>query len=641
MQALVGLLLGAAACNQIAGIDGGLPLEGSGGAGGSAVECSTVADCEAAVPECQTAVGCEQGACLFEGAIEGTPLAAQTLGDCLELVCDGEGASKLIPVATDAPDDGKACTLDICSGTTPVHTLLPEIACYTGPLGTNAKGICVDGAQKCDDQGNPIGVCEGEVLPKLESCEPAELDEDCDGQVNEEGGGCVCGDGYLSAGEQCDDAGKSPGDGCSAACAKEASTPVAGGYHTCAILYTGALKCWGNNDGGQLGVGDIKARGDDSNEMGSTLLAINLGLNSTVVAVAAGDRHTCAVLVGGSVRCWGNNMYGQLGLGDIQNRGDGPMEMGSVLPAVNLGMGAKATALAGGYSYTCARLDDGSVKCWGGNVSGQLGLGDTLARGDEANEMGSLLPTIDLGTGKTAAAIASGADHVCALLNDGAIKCWGENTDGRLGLGDTEDRGDNPGEMGDALPAVDLGPGLTVTAIALGYNHTCALLAGGKVKCWGINDQGQLGLGMTGGVGDDLTKMGANLPFVDLGSGKTATAITAGSQHTCASLSDGSIKCWGWNGSGQLGVGDELNRGDEPNEMGDSLPAVDLGTGKTVASITAGIVHTCAQLSDGGVKCWGDNNYGQLGLGDTEDRGELPGQMGDDLPTAKLFSATW
>lgn len=134
-------------------------------------------------------------------------------------------------------------------------------------------------------------------------------------------------------------------------------------------------------------------------------------------------------------------------------------------------------ALATGLGYhACALLTNGSIKCWGFNDYGQLGLGDTRSRGDDPDEMGANLPPVDLGSGRHAKAIALGVRHTCAILDDDRVKCWGMNAHGRLGLADLEARGDAPGEMGDALPYVDLGDGRTAVAVAAGQAHTCALL---------------------------------------------------------------------------------------------------------------------------------------------------------------------
>jgi len=171
--------------------------------------------------------------------------------------------------------------------------------------------------------------------------------------------------------------------------------------------------------------------------------------------IATGTYHTCAILDDKSVKCWGDNGYGQLGLGDRIARGGAPGQMGENLTAVDLGTGRSATAIAAGQSHTCAILDDASVKCWGDNYYGKLGLGDTNRRGDESGEMGDNLPAVDLGTGRSATAIAVGSQHTCAILDDKSVKCWGSGS--QLGLGDYNARGDASGEMGDNLPAVDLG----------------------------------------------------------------------------------------------------------------------------------------------------------------------------------------
>ena len=375
---------------------------------------------------------------------------------------------------------------------------------------------------------------------------------------------------------------------------------------------------------------------------GCNLIAgIREGVPLEVLEIATGFFHTCALLSQGEVKCWGYNDYGQLGLGDNAVRGDSPGEMGYALSAVDLSSGRTAKALAAGYYHICALLDDGSVKCWGGNYSGQLGLGDTKHRGTNFGEMGNSLPVVDLGSGKTATALAAGGDHTCALLNDGFMKCWGLNDDGQLGLGDNAVRGDDPDEMGNSLPTVDLGSGKTAKALAAGGSHTCVILNDDSTKCWGHNDFGQLGLGDTAHRGDDPGEMGDALPAVNLVSGKTSAALATGYDHTCAILNDGSTKCWGRNAYGQLGLGDTAHRGDASGEMGDTLPTVSLGNDKTAVALRADGHHTCARFNDGSVKCWGANHYGQLGLGGAANRGDAPGEMSDALPTVKLFSPLW
>ncbi|MCC7442433.1 MAG: hypothetical protein IT285_12425, partial [Bdellovibrionales bacterium] len=424
---------------------------------------------------------------------------------------------------------------------------------------------------------------------------------------------------------------------------RTAQALAAGGAHTCALLDDGSVKCWGRGIEGQLGQGDGIDRGDGAGEMGDSLPPINLGTGRTAKAITAGDYFTCALLDDDSVKCWGENNYGQLGLGDFSYRGDNAGEMGDSLPALSLGAGRTPHALAAGTQHACALLDDNTVKCWGNGTGGQLGHGNSTNLGDNAGEMGDSLLAVDLGAGRTAFAVSGGYNQNCAILDDGSVKCWGWNGFGKLGLGDTSARGDAAGEMGDFLPALDLGTGRVSVSVAAGRIHSCALLANGSVKCWGGGIFGQLGLGNPQDMGEGLdggggpmNEMGDNLPAVDLGTGRTAKAIAVGDFHSCAILDDDSVKCWGHNGSGQLGQGDLANRGGQSGEMGDNLPAIDLGTGRTAKAIAAGFSHTCAILDDDSLKCWGDNTYGQLGLGDNTSRGFMPGQMGDSLPAVDL-----
>ena len=259
---------------------------------------------------------------------------------------------------------------------------------------------------------------------------------------------------------------------------------------------------------------------------------------------------------------------------------------------------APVEMVAASLGVSCALLSGGVIKCWGSNWVGALGLGDTSSRGDKPADIGLPFPPVDLGTEKKAVSVhAAGTyigpdDHACAILDDGQLKCWGYNEFGELGLGDTNNRGDGPGEMGDNLPAVNLGTASVVKQMALGTSCACALLDGGKVKCWGFNTEGSLGIGDATNRGAQPADMGDNLPAVDLGTGLTAVSVSAGVEHVCAVLGTGQLKCWGSNRLGELGLGDTNNRGDVPGEMGDNLPAVDLGTGRSAVSVVAGFFHT-------------------------------------------------
>jgi len=554
------------------------------------------------------------------------------------------------------------CAIDQkrCSGNTPQVCAAPgqwmnEEACAAGLTCVQGicQGECGPGDKRCAGTTPQVCTTEG-AWADAGTCSTGKT---CYGGECLEGG-CTAGD-LRCAGDfpqKCGDNGlwQSNGPVCGACVACNSNTgtcdavettpcrdPQAlavGGDSTCALLHGGIVKCWGYNAEGELGLGDTKQRGDDAHEMGTNLPAVDLGSGATATAIAAGTAHVCALLSDRSVKCWGLNSSGQLGLGDAQARGDGLGEMGENLPAIDLGLsaGVEVTAIATGGSHTCARLSDGNVKCWGNNSFGYLGLGDTKNRGDNPNEMGGNLPAVDLGLGAgvQVTAIAAGSAHTCALLSDGTVKCWGLNDYGQLGLGDTKGRGGGPNEMGTNLPTVDLGS--SAIAIAASSSHTCALLSSGSVKCWGWNSAGGLGLGDAQNRGDGPGEMGSNLPAIDLGVSADARAISAGQEYTCALLSEGALKCWGYNGYGNLGLGDAFWRGDQAGEMGSNLPMVDVGLGATVIAVEAGELHTCALLFGGSMKCWGYNPYGQLGLGDTFNRGAEPAHLGDNLPPVDL-----
>ncbi len=600
--------------------------------------CRTVDDC--LVSACRRAVACDVGECIVEDRPAGAVLDAQVAGDCQRATCDEHGSVMQLPDPADLPDDEIACTLDACDGATPLHTPQSE-PCYTGPKYTRDIGLCVGGTRTCDLDLRDWGACLGEVTPGSEDCDADHADEDCDGMVDESGFACVCGDEIVSVGELCDDGNQSNADACTTDCEAQQVLEVAhGGRHACARLTDGRVKCWGDGDSGACGLGDTADRGDAPNEMGQSLPDVLLDAVRTPRSLAAGYSHTCAVFTDGALKCWGRNDTGQLGLGDKQHRGDFPGEMGANLPVLDLGVGQLVVAASADLGYTCALLASRSIKCWGDNPFGQLGLGDTVDRGDDPGELGNALPPVSLGGGATA--ITTGTLHACALLETGAVKCWGANFNGTLGQGDTEHRGDEPGEMGQNLLAVDLGQ--PATAVAAGSAHSCALLEDGRIKCWGSNLHGQLGYGDTMARGDNTGEMGSKLLTLDLGPGETAIAITAGGDFSCALLTSGGLKCWGRNHNGQLGLGTATNMGDNPGEMGDSLPVVNLGTGLAAMAIdspASGAFVACAVLLDGSSKCWGTGTYGSLGLGDTFHHGDQLSEMGNNLPRLRLFSGSW
>ncbi len=433
------------------------------------------------------------------------------------------------------------------------------------------------------------------------------------------------------------------------------------GKFGCARSSQGHVKCWGNNGNGQLGHGNTSTASDGDNEMGENLAFVPLGANRTALRISVGQGHACAMLDDGSVKCWGRNSYGQLGIGNNTQIGDGANEMGENLATVDLGPGRTATDITLGSMHSCAILDNGSVKCWGYNGYGNLGIGNTTSMGDGANEMGANLITVDLGTGRTAIAIDAGRTHTCAILDSGVLKCWGNNGNGRLGQGHTESIGTGPdfdsngischpslntdtntrecnARMGDGLPAVELGDGRTAIAVSSGDSSTCAILDNGSVRCWGSNSDGRTGMGVTSGnSGDSAEEMGDDLPNVELGSGRTAASISVGYSHACVVLDNLSIACWGDNYYGEAGIGttDDV---DTAEEMGSGLGTALLPTTKS-SSVSSGLYHTCAIIGDGTIRCWGEDSDGRLGVFDGADDniGDASGEMGGELLVTNLY----
>eukprot|EP01083_Nonionella_stella_P003886 11177_1 len=414
--------------------------------------------------------------------------------------------------------------------------------------------------------------------------------------------------------------------------------------HTCALQTTSptspgfnAFKCFGRNGNGECGYERTANIGDGWNEMGASLPNIDTNCSiDDIKQVETGGYHTCILTNTGKVKCFGLNDKGQLGYGNTVKKGNVANTMGINLPFIDLGGSWSGTQIAAGEYHTCVLMSNGAthnaIKCFGLGANGALGTGDTQNRGDGAHEMGDNLTTIDLGIGFDPIQITAGDQSTCALSASNKIKCFGKNEYGKLGIGDAVNRGGSAGQMGDDLPFVALGAGFTPIRIECGRWHVCALSDLGKVKCFGLNDYGQLGLEHTRNIGDDSNEMNDSLPIVDLGSNLTVTQITVGGLHTCALFTIGDIKCWGYGNAGRLGSGNTNNVGISTGQMGDDLPFVDLGIdfAGAVTEVKAGITHTCATSSNE-VKCWGDNFKGRLGYGNTASIGNEPNEMGDYL----------
>ena len=339
--------------------------------------------------------------------------------------------------------------------------------------------------------------------------------------------------------------------------------------------------------------------------------------------MCAGMDFMCAITADARVKCWGKCHVGQCGSEATETLGDEPGEMGDALLPVNLGSPQpEVTSLACTGDTACALSSDGTVRCWGNAqiYKGQFEL--TVANGHAINTMGAVLPPMQLPTGRKATSVSCGHELCCVILDDGSALCYGTGSSGQLGYGGS------PMYVGWATPAtadeaglVDLPPGRTAVKIACGGGHTCAILDEGSVVCWGAGGKGQLGNGgrrsVTEGVNvcsvlNDGT-CGVNLTPVNLGSGRRAVDIAAGSDWTCAVLDDGGVHCWGNNAGGVLGY--DLHKfarlGDEPLEPGGVTDPIYFPGGKAV-KIYGMQSGRCAILDVGDVVCWGRAGSGAI-----------------------------
>jgi alpha-tubulin suppressor-like RCC1 family protein len=390
---------------------------------------------------------------------------------------------------------------------------------------------------------------------------------------------------------------------------------ASGDFHTCALLFSGNVRCWGRNDFGQLGTRSRNDIGDD--EPASSAPFVNIG--GQVTQLSAGSSHTCALLVTGTVRCWGLNDNGQLGYGNsLQNRiiGDNEdvFQVGDVSITTS---GVNVIQVSAGRSHTCALLEDGAVKCWGLGFRGQLGYGNTDDIGDDENP--SSVGFVDFGTPFQPIQIAAGSFATCASDAQGSVRCWGEGSAGQLGNGSTLDIGGTPSTIHPVTAQLGtLATKRLFTSATSSY--LCRITLEDAVQCWGFNSSGQLGYGNTDTIGDDEAP--STTGNVNLG-GERVRELATGFNHTCVILENGSLECWGDNFSGQLGYANTNPVGADPSRPTSSLGAIGVTTDNLkVAQVVAGFLRTCVLLETGDVKCWGDNGRGALGYGNTENIGD-------------------
>ncbi|MCH8161023.1 MAG: chromosome condensation regulator RCC1 [Chloroflexi bacterium] len=336
-------------------------------------------------------------------------------------------------------------------------------------------------------------------------------------------------------------------------------TALATGWsHTCALMDSGDVMCWGSNDSGQLG--------DGTNTDRARPVAVE-GLHD-VLSIDAGSSFTCALTGGGAVTCWGGNFFGQLGDGSRDDRS---------VPSNVIGLSAGAVDIGVGVGHACAVTGEGEVFCWGDAANGQLGAASLPPI--EPTPVPVLVEGLDV----PIEAVAGGEHHTCALAASGTVKCWGASWGGNLG------DGSEPG--GDAISPVDAAGLSDVTQISVGSYTTCAVTESDKLYCWGRH---------IGVETDDVTWVPTEVTTLDA----PPLTVSVGRASVCVVLTSGNVECWGDNSYGNLGDG----------TLEASFTPVEVNLGDLKASvISIGIRHTCAVVDDGGVWCWGGNLGGKLG----------------------------
>jgi alpha-tubulin suppressor-like RCC1 family protein len=358
--------------------------------------------------------------------------------------------------------------------------------------------------------------------------------------------------------------------GCDGSSAPTTTPPLAGvaavttgGDHACARLADGTARCWGDDAFGELGDDAMWTRPP------GTPVAVNL---TGIVGLAAGGYQTCAVLGDTTVSCWGDNIWGELG--------NGQRSLYDTTLAQVPGLTGVAAIAATGPSrddsevddeFSCALLANGQAFCWGNDGDGALGDGGS------AIDVPSPVAVAGL-TGATQ--LALGGSHACALLSDRTVTCWGN-------------------DLFISSPIPTSVAGLSdVAELTTGSVHACALFVNGSVSCWGDHTFGQ--------IGDGMTSLDLATPPTPVTGLSGVTAISAAGDHTCALLGGGTVRCWGIDDHGELGDGTSADFRASPTPVKGLVGAV---------AISAGIQFSCALLGDGTVRCWGNNESGQLGNG--------------------------
>lgn len=509
---------------------------------------------------------CPPGSCSGHGTCDGT--TGTPVCECWYGYLGAACEQCAVAYERSGNDCVPRCQNGTCSehGSCDASTGTAVCTCYPGYVGAHCESC--DFAYR-DVSGTCVHVCEGEACSGHGVCDGATGSAVCDCHDTAQGAHCEsCATGYRSINGVC----KLPAIGIDAR-----------GDHSCAWFENGTVRCWGLGYKGELGYGTVDRVGCWGTQ---PYMLGSVPATGHVQHVAMGSEHTCALLDDGQAFCWGSASQGRLGYGNTVDIG----RTSGVLSGGPIQLGASVTRIHAGSDHSCALLDGDVARCWGegsllGLAANQPDIGDT--------ELPTAIAPLDAAGVITELTLAQ--SHICALVQGGAVRCWGVNVYGELGYGFSYDFADLA-----YVRARTIELSGTAIHIAAGDYHSCALLSGGSVRCWGDNSQGQLGLNGVANIGDRDRPF--DHPPIDLGG--TAVQIEAGASHTCARLSTGGVRCWGSNGSGQLGYDTATYVVTQsPAQRGDvnlAEPALDIALGES---------HTCALLTSGNVRCWGRHDY--------------------------------
>jgi hypothetical protein len=346
-----------------------------------------------------------------------------------------------------------------------------------------------------------------------------------------------------------------------------------GSGFSCGVTTAHASYCWGANEMGQGGNGSTFSNG------APTLVA----LEDPVAAISASESTTCSLSTSGTVSCWGVIPDGT----PLGNPRATPVTIETHAPLVSLTVGS---------AFACGLDETGRAFCWGANGHGQLGTGDTLPH------LGAM-PVVD---GIHFTQLAAGFAHVCGASRGGTVYCWGDNTYGEIGIGKRVSRVLHPTAIATSIP---------MQSVASGSIYACAIATDGLAYCWGDNSAGQLGDG-TAHAHSTPQPVTGGLRFTSLAASRGNSVM----DHTCGITTEHAAYCWGANSSGEAGGPAEtacIAFG--LAALCNTLPIAVRSLGAAVA-VDAGTTHSCAILTDGSMSCWGDNDKGEIGDGTHSDQ---------------------